>query len=151
MASQPGLFALMFVAGCAVPTMAAINASLGARLGSPLVAVFVLCTVASLVAGLGLLVSTQRGAGWTDVPAWQWAGGVLFLVYIFSATYAVPHIGLGNAIFLVLLGQLVTAAAIDHFGWLGAQVAPLSARRALGLVIMAIGVMLARRDVLPGT
>ena len=130
--------------------MAAINAGLGARLGSPLVAVFVLCTVASLVAGLALLITTERGSGLSDVPLWQWTGGLLFLVYIFSATYAVPHIGLGNAIFLVLLGQLVTAATIDHFGLLGAPIAPLSARRAIGLAVMAVGVLLARRDVLPG-
>ena len=146
MATQSGLYALMFVAGCAVPTMAAINASLGARLGSATLAVFVLCGVATLLAGLALLITTQRASGWTDVPLWQWTGGALFLVYIFSATYAVPHIGLGNAIFLVLLGQLMTAAVIDHFGLLGAPVAPLSARRALGLVVMGVGCLLYTSD-----
>lgn len=140
----------MFIAGCAVPTMAAINASFGSRIGSTLVAVFVLCVVATVISGAALLITGQRGSGWGDVQAWQWIGGLLFLVYIFSATYAVPHIGLGNAIFLVLLGQLITAAIIDHFGLLGAPVAPLSARRAIGLAVMMVGVLLARRDVLPG-
>lgn len=151
MPSQASLYLLMFIAGCAVPTMAAINASLGLRIGNPLTAVLILCTTAALLAGLAVLLSGQRASGWSEVQSWQWLGGALFLVYILSATYAVPQIGLGNAIFLVLLGQLVTAALIDHFGLLGAVPAPLTWKRTLGLVVIAVGVLLARKDVLVGS
>jgi len=153
-----GLYAMMFVAGCAVPTMAAINAALGARLASPVAAVLVLCCIAALASTL-ILIALNLGAGQRpspagglgELPAWQLLGGALFVVYILSATIAVPRIGLGNAIFMVLIGQLVTAAVIDHFGLLGAPVAPISWRRAAGLAIMVVGVALARRDVVPAT
>jgi transporter family-2 protein len=148
MPSQASLYALMFVAGCSVPTMAAINSGLGARLGSPLTAVLVLTATATLIAAVAMLLTSQSPSGWGTVRPWQWLGGALFLVYIFSATYAVPHIGLGNAIFIVLIGQLITAAVIDHFGLLGVVQSPVTARRALGLALMAIGVLLARKDVL---
>jgi len=43
-------------------------------------------------------------------------------------------------VFFVLLGQLISAAAIDHFGLFGAQVSPLGLTRAAGIGIMAFGV-----------
>ena len=39
----------------------------------------------------------------------------------------------GAALFFVLLGQLVSAAVIDHFGLFGAQVTPLTLMRAGGM------------------
>ena len=36
-----------------------------------------------------------------------------------AITFAAPRIGLANAVFFVLLGQLLMAAAIDHFALLG--------------------------------
>ena len=56
-------------------------------------------------------------------------------------------IGLGNAIFFVLLGQIVAAAIIDHFGLLGAIQSAITPKRALGLVVMAVGLYLARKPV----
>lgn len=152
--SALALAALMLVAGCGIPVMASINAALGARLGSVLAAVIVLCLAAALAAAAVLSLAGGRAGGPSfgalrTVPPWQYRGGSLFLLYIFSATFAVPRIGLGNAIFLVSLGQLITAAASDHFGRFGAPLAPLSARRALGLVLMARGVYLARRELPP--
>jgi transporter family-2 protein len=62
----------------------------------------------------------------------------------------VPKIGLGNAIFFVLLGQLAAAAIIDHFGLFGASVSPISLRRSFGLAVMAAGVFLSRKDLFLG-
>ena len=47
--------------------------------------------------------------------------------------------------FYVLLGQLIAATIIDHFGLWGAVTTPVTARRLLGLVVMAAGVYLARK------
>ena len=62
-----------------------------------------------------------------------------------SVTLSAPRIGVGNAIFFVLLGQLIAAATIDHFGLFGALKTELTVRRALGLVVMAVGVYLAKK------
>jgi transporter family-2 protein len=40
----------------------------------------------------------------------------------------------------VLIGQLISAAAIDHFGLFGAQLSPINLTRAGGLALMGIGV-----------
>ena len=47
----------------------------------------------------------------------------------------------------VLLGQMVAAATIDHFGLWGALKTTLTPRRAVGILIMAIGLYLARKPV----
>ena len=53
-----------------------------------------------------------------------------------------PRFGLGNAIFFVLLGQLLSAAVIDHFGLFNAPEARLSLLRVCGLLVMAAGIWL---------
>jgi len=60
-------------------------------------------------------------------------------------TWIAPKFGVGNAIFFVLLGQLVSAAVIDHFGLMGARISPLNLTRATGIALMAFGVLLTQR------
>jgi transporter family-2 protein len=45
-------------------------------------------------------------------------------------------------VFFVLLGQLISAALIDHFGMFGAVHTPLTLTRAAGIAVMAGGVFL---------
>ena len=72
-------------------------------------------------------------------------GGLLCAFYILTMTWIAPKIGVGNAVLLVLLGQILTAAVIDNFGPFGSPKFPVSSTRVLGVVIMIVGVMLARR------
>jgi transporter family-2 protein len=64
---------------------------------------------------------------------------------VLSVTFIAPHFGVGNAVFFVLLGQLISAAAIDHFGLFGARVSSLDATRALGIALMATGVFITQK------
>ncbi|MCZ8098065.1 MAG: DMT family transporter [Burkholderiales bacterium] len=138
---------LMLVAGVGIPVMAALNAHLGARLQSPLAAVAVLSGVA-LVFTLGLM-ATQPRANWqalSSAPPPLLLAGLLFVLYIGGITWTAPRIGLGNAVLMVLVGQLVSAALIDHFGLAGAIAAPLTFQRVTGLSLVVIGALLARKD-----
>ena len=65
--------------------------------------------------------------------------------YVLSITYIAPRFGVGNAVFFVLLGQLISSAIIDQFGLFGAKPAPLSLTRAAGIAMMAGGVLLTQR------
>jgi transporter family-2 protein len=72
-------------------------------------------------------------------------GGLLVAFYVLSVTYIAPHLGVGNAVFFVLLGQLISAALIDHFGLFGARISPLSLTRTTGIAVMALGVWITQR------
>lgn len=139
---------LMFATGIGIPTMAALNAGLGGRIGSPVAAGLILSVVGGLVCA-AVLVFTLPGSriNLTAAPPQFYLGGALMAFYVLSVTIAAPRIGVGNAVFFVLLGQLVAAAAIDHFGLFGSVVTPITLRRTLGIAVMAIGVFLARKAV----
>ncbi len=134
---------IMLLAGVGIPVLAALNARLGTGIGSPAAAALILFIVAFAATGLTVLV-TGPGAlrALPGQPAHLFLAGVLVAFYVLSITYIAPTFGVGNAVFFVLLGQLVSAAVIDHFGLFGAQVKPLDALRAAGIVVMAAGVAL---------
>lgn len=132
---------IMLAAGIGIPTLAALNAALGKHMGSPAAAAAILFTVALATAALAAFATgPQALARVAGAPRYLLLGGVLVAFYVLSITYIAPVFGIGNAIFFVLLGQLVSAAVIDHFGLFGAQISPLSPTRAGGIALMALGV-----------
>ncbi len=148
--AQSGAFlpiaALMFASGIGIPVFAASSADLGKQLGSPIAAMAAAFAVGLLIASVLVLVTGLPNLSdiHFDTPH-IWFGVVFMLFYGVSVTYAAPRIGLGNAVFFVLLGQIVAAAAIDHFGWLGSIQSSLTPKRLLGIAVMAVGLYLARK------
>ncbi|MEM6762118.1 MAG: DMT family transporter [Pseudomonadota bacterium] len=143
-----GFVMLGLTAGIAVPLMAALNAQLGTKLANPFAAAAVLCVVAFLTCLCAFYVAggSITMLRWPPLSA-AYGAGALFTVYIASITFLAPRIGVGNAVFLVLLGQLVSSAAIDHFGLFGAERYPLDWKRMAGLALMTAGILLARKQV----
>ena len=140
------LSAIVFGAGIGIPTMAAINANLGGKLGSPVLATVILMALGFALSASYLLFF-QGVPNWPEKtpPLWTFAGGFFVVFYALSVTAIAPIIGLGNAIFLVLLGQIVATTTIDHFGFFGAIQDEVSLRKIGGIVLMIVGIMLARK------
>jgi len=137
---------IMLAAGVGVPVLAALNAVLGRAIGSPAVAATVLFGVAFGTAFIVALV-TKPAAVWqlAAAPRHLFIAGVLIAFYVLSITWIAPVMGVGNAVFLVLLGQLISSALIDHFGLFSTQPTPLNPQRLAGIAIMAAGVFVAQR------
>jgi transporter family-2 protein len=132
---------IMLVAGIGIPILAALNAALGARIGSPAVAATVLFAVAFGATAIVMLATgPQAMTKIVSAPKHLLLAGLFVAFYVLSITHVAPHFGVGNAVFFVLLGQLVSAAAIDHFGLFGAQLSPLNWVRITGISVMAAGV-----------
>jgi transporter family-2 protein len=137
---------LMFAAGLGIPVLAALNAALGRHVGAPFTAGVVLFTVA-LLAALAVSLLTGSG-GWERLPSaprHTFLAGLLVAFYVLSITWVAPRFGIGNAVFFVLIGQLVSAALIDRFGLFGAPIQALTPMRMAGLGLMAMGVVLTQR------
>jgi transporter family-2 protein len=136
----------MLAAGIGIPVLAALNAGLGTRLGSPVAAAAILFIVALCTT---LLILVLKGApslaAVITAPKHLFLAGLLVAFYILSITFIAPKFGVGNAVFFVLLGQLISAALIDHFGLFGARISPLSLSRAGGIALMAAGVFLTHK------
>ena len=134
---------IMLLAGIGIPLLATLNAALGRVTGAPAVASVALFAVALLTAFL-VAADTDMGAitKLFAAPKHLFLGGVLIAFYVLSITWIAPHFGVGNAVFFVLLGQLISAAAIDHFGLFGAIQTPLTPARIAGIFVMGAGVFL---------
>jgi bacterial/archaeal transporter family-2 protein len=138
---------IMLVAGIGIPVLATLNTQLGSRIGSPAAAAAILFVVAFLASAATLAVTagTAPLSLLFTQPLHLYLGGILVAFYVLSISWIAPHFGIGNAIFCVLLGQIMAAAVIDHFGLFGAAVHPMNSMRAVGIAIMAAGVLLAQR------
>lgn len=135
---------LMLVAGVGIPIMAALNSGLGVKLGSSALATVVLFFVGLIISLTYLLTAEglptqlfQRNIAW-----YFYAGGLLVAFYTLSITWVSPRYGVGNAVSFVLLGQLIAISVIDHLGLFNAQQATMDSNRAIGLIMMVIGVFL---------
>ena len=135
--------AIMLLAGIGIPVLASLNAQLGNRIGSPAAAATVLFAVAFLAAGAIMLVvgGTSPLRLIPTQPTYLLSAGLLVAFYVLSITWIAPRFGIGNAIFCVLLGQMIAATVIDHFGLFGAMVKPLSIARASGVGLMVLAVL----------
>ena len=136
----------MLAAGIGIPLLAALNSALGVRIGSPAAAAMVLFCVALIATTAATLATGPKALGNVMLaPRHLLLGGLFVAFNVLSITYIAPHFGIGNAVFFVLLGQLISAALIDHFGLFGARVSPLSLTRATGIAVMALGVWITQR------
>lgn len=137
---------VMFAAGVGIPVMAALNAGLGMRLGSPHAATFVLFAVAFTVSAAVVAIRGFPPLGILASTHWQfYMGGLFVAFYVFSITWAAPQIGIGNAVIAVLFGQLVAAAIIDQFRVMDATQTAMTWRRFSGLALIGIGIYFTRK------
>lgn len=77
---------------------------------------------------------------WDSVPWYMLWAGAFGLVLISTINFTIPHIGVAGGLMLVVIGQMIMAVAIDHFGWLNAEVRPVTLQRVIGLVLLFAGV-----------
>lgn len=145
--AAPAFATIMFLTGVGIPILAALNGGLGARLGSPMAASMILFGLAFLIAATGAMLTGSAGQMrfTSDIPAHFYFGGLFVAFYVIAVTFIAPKFGVGNAIFFVLVGQLVSAATIDHFGLFGAIRSAVDIKRIAGIALMIAGVWLARR------
>ena len=137
---------IMLAAGIGIPVLAALNAALGRHIGSPAVAAAILFVVAFAVsATVAVLTNPQAVTKLAAAPKHLFLAGALIAFYVLSITWIAPTMGVGNAVFFVLLGQLISAAAIDHFGLFDAQTSPLTLSRFAGIALMAAGVFVTQK------
>jgi len=140
---------VMIIAGAGIPIMAALNAGLGTRLGNPIPAAFVLFLLALAVTAVLTFSNPLPSKDQViAIPIHYYLGGLFVAFYILSITWIAPKIGLGNAIFLVLIGQLVAAIIIDHYGLLNASKTSVTAARIAGVGLMVAGIYLARKPMI---
>ncbi|HEX2649576.1 MAG TPA: DMT family transporter [Burkholderiales bacterium] len=140
--------ALALFVGALIPIQAATNAAMAKVVGDFSIAALALFLI-GLATVSGWMLVTQPAlpsfAQLSDVPAYGYLGGVIVASYVLAITYLAPRMGVGNAICFVVTGQIIAAVVIDHFGLFGANLTALNWQRSAGIVLMIVGLFLAKR------
>lgn len=142
------LIFLTVIVGMMIPVQAGINAEFRRHVGHALwagtlnfsvglIAILILCTLF----GLPLPSFTNL----STAPWWSWLGGLCGASLVVIAIIAAPPLGASLFIVCLLSGQLTSSVIIDHFGWVGYDLRPITSIRVLGLVLFVVGIFLVER------
>ncbi len=138
---------LALSAGLAGSVQAAVMGKLGERVG--IFEALGFSTIVAVVIGLAALLVVHQGFGGIGAasrqPLWLWTGGALSAFIVLAVTVGPPRIGVTATVGIVIGGNLVMAALIDRFGWLGNERIALHWPRLLGIALLAAGAALTLR------
>ena len=81
----------------------------------------------------------------TSLPWWAYLGGFCGATYVLVSLLSVPKLGAILLIVCLTAGQLIASVLIDHFGWVGYDIRPLTLSRICGVLCMIVGIYLVQR------
>lgn len=133
---------MSIIAGASMSLQGVINTRLSEKIGLYESNVFVQGTALAF----GLIAMWFMGKGdFSKLPGVNkvfWLGGLLGTVIIIAVMLAIGHLSPTHAIAVILISQLLVAALIDAFGWLGAEKVPFTWTKWAGLALMIAGVFI---------
>jgi bacterial/archaeal transporter family-2 protein len=139
--------ALTAVVGGMVALQGPINSHLGKTIGTFQAAFFSFATgtiILAVIAGLARGGFGQITEARTLAPQYL-IGGALGACYVSCVLVTVRTLGAGGIVAASIAGQLTMSVIIDQFGLLGLDKDPISAMKALGVLLLAAGTLLVVR------
>ena len=136
---------IALAAGVALATQSAINTQLAkAMSGEAVIATFISFAVGTIVLFFIAWVKTDLWGNLSAIPSqpwWKLIGGVLGAIVVFTTVLLAPKLGITAMLFFIIVGQLITAATIDHFGLIGMPIREVNTTKLIGLIIVAFGLV----------
>ena len=136
---------IALAAGVALATQSAINTQLAkAMSGEAVIATFISFAVGTLVLFFIAWVKTDLWGNLSAIPSqpwWKLIGGVLGAVVVFTTVLLAPKLGITAMLFFIIIGQLITATTIDHFGLIGMPIREVNITKFIGLIIVGFGLV----------
>lgn len=131
--------------GAAVPMQSAINAQMAANQGHPLYGAVTNTAVATLALCALIIVYRLPAPNFKAAvggPWWLWTGGLIGAAFVFGALFVAPRIGAAAFAAATIFGSVTAALLIDHFGWFGFPLKPMTLLRVAGTGCVLAGVFL---------
>lgn len=135
----------VFTAGMLIPIQTAMNVQMTKITGNALVTAQIVFMIAATI-GMLLLICIQRPSlsldNFRSAPITAWGGGFIAVFYISTLAFTTPKLGLGQSTALVLTGQIISAALLDHFGAFSTPPILLNTNRIVGIIFLIAGVFI---------
>ena len=142
-----GLFLVGILAGSMITIQSVLNASLGQRAGN--FGSVLLLTLVSVAVLLVLIMVFPATANFSSLPGssewYLYVGGALGVGILAAPILLIPQIGATATLTAIVLGQLLLALLIDHFGWLSSPKIEISLFRVVGVLFLLLGAFLLRK------
>lgn len=125
----------------------AMNGAVGAALANPRVGNALFWCIGAVTAVLIGATGWQAGAlnGLSSVNPIMLTAGAIGATLVFGIAWLIPQVGAGPFTIALLVGQLVSAMVLSHFGWLGSPKQPVATANLIGVVVMIVGIVLTTR------
>lgn len=129
------------LAGVTMAIQGSLNAALGKVIGL-LETTFIVNLVGLVLVGILLFLFRLGHGNWqsyNQVPWYLYLGGILGVIITYGVVRSIPSLGVAVATTAIIVGQVSTAALVDHLGLFGLQKVPFSWYRLAGTAFMAAG------------
>lgn len=135
---------LALISGVLMAVQGSLNSSLSKAIGLLEATFIVQITGSFLVVILLFLFKMGKGnlSAWQEAPWYSWLGGIIGVAIIYLVAASIPSVGVANATTAIIVGQVLTAILIDHFGGFGLDRMAFSSQQVFGLVLLAVGAKL---------
>lgn len=150
-ASMPGDWFLPLLAaaaaGALMPAQGAVNAWLARRSSLAMATLWTHATAAVIVILILAFLPAARGS-WSALFRGPWPslmGGAMGVAITWLVAAAVAPLGMVPATTGILVAQVLTAAALDHWGLLGLDHSPFTWSRGAGAALLVAGAWLLLR------
>jgi transporter family-2 protein len=139
------LYVFTIFLGIVLAVHLAMNGKVGSVLNNARVANALFWCIGALGAVIIGLTGWQTGAlqPLKHVHPLLLTAGILGASLVFAIAWLIPQVGAGTVMITLLAGQVMGGLIMSHFGWLGSPVQPITLTRALGVLVMIGGVVLA--------
>ena len=139
-------YLIAFAAGIALASQAATNSQLSKAVGDqPVAAALISFFTGTLVLLAITLMKANVSGIWVNLPQqqwWKWTGGTLGALVVFTTIMLAPKVGVSNMLFFIIVGQLIMAMLIDHYGLIHMPIRLATIWKFIGLTIVFLGMLL---------
>ena len=144
------IFLILFavVVGMLLPIQAASNAGTSNYLGDVAYTALLSFVVGTLLITAYILVlkpSLNSEISELRPPNYILLGGIISVIYTLAITFLSPRLGVGNTLFIIVVGQMVSALLVDHFGVFDSIQHQITLKRVIGVGLMLLGLYLAKK------
>jgi len=135
------------IAGTTIVLQSTVSATLSRFVGlwQTTFIVHIVGVIASLIP-LYFFRHEANWAAWNQAPWYVYLGGVFGVIIIYTVAYTVSNSGVTAGISLIIASQLVVTLLIDHYGWLGIDVRPVTWMKLAGVAFLFVGAWLVLRE-----
>lgn len=134
---------IALIAGVAMAIQGAINSLSSKTIGLTESTLWVhLSATITLVIIWVLGIGRGNWGNYNNISLGYYTGGIIGVIITYGVVISIPKLGASVATTAIIVGQVLTAFLIDHFGLFGLAHKSLSWLNFIGIVLLAIGAKL---------